>query len=171
MRQVTAAVLAMAVLAGACGGAADDGAGGVEEFADQGRDHLAAGDPIPTYNSDPPTSGPHAPVWTRCGIYSEPIPDVVQVHNLEHGVVMVQYRPDLSDSDVESLAALVRGLGDGYMVVAPRPGLAEPVVASAWTRLQRFDDVDIEGLRDFWLDNAQRGPEVVPCPFEEDSAA
>ena len=157
-------LLALAVLAAACGAGSP---GGIVEFDDLGRDHLSPGDPPPSYNSDPPTSGPHAPNWSRCGFNGRPIPDVVQVHDLEHGVVIVQYSPDLSEDDLQSLIALARGLGDGSMIIAPRPELGDLVVATAWTRMQRFAEVDITALRDFWSAYARQGPELVPCPFEE----
>lgn len=155
-----AALLAAALVISACGTS-----GGVQEFADEGRDHLGAGDPAPGYATDPPTSGPHAPTWSRCGIYERPIPDVVQVHDLEHGTVLVQYDPAIGDDDLQSLIALARGL-DGHMIVAPRDGISDLVVATAWTRMQRFETIDIEALRDFWLAYAQQGPELVDCPFE-----
>ncbi len=152
----------LAILAAACGSG-----DGITEFNDLGREHVGPGDAQPTYNSDPPTSGPHAPNWSRCGVTGREVPDVVQVHNLEHGTVIVQYSPDLSQGDLETLTALARGLGAGHMIVAPRADLDDLVVATAWTRMQRFSEVDIVGLRDFWLAYAQQGPETVPCPYDE----
>jgi hypothetical protein len=157
-----ALLLTLALTAAACGGS-----GGVEDFPELPADHLGAGDPLPTYNSDPPTSGPHAPTWSRCGIYQTPIPDVVQVHDLEHGTIVVQYDPAIGEDDLESLIALARGL-DGHMLVAPRPGLTDLVVATAWTHMQRFSTVDVDALREFWLAFAQQGPEVEACPFDGD---
>ena len=43
------------------------------------------------YNSEPPTSGPHLPYIAPWGIHTRPIPNELQVHNLEDGGVMVQY--------------------------------------------------------------------------------
>ena len=55
-----------------------------------GRDHITLGDPHIPYNSDPPTSGPHAsPV--ESGFYDTPIPDENIIHNLEHGFVVMSY--------------------------------------------------------------------------------
>ena len=44
-----------------------------------------------TYNTIPPTSGPHLGSLARWGVHDEPIPNELQVHNLEDGGVMVQY--------------------------------------------------------------------------------
>jgi len=156
-------VLLILTLLGVACGSGD----GVVEFDDLGRQHLSPGDAQPRYNSNPPTSGPHAPSWSRCGVSGREIPDVVQVHNLEHGTVIVQYSPELSEGDLDSLTALARGLSTGHMIVAPQTDLDDLVVVTAWTRMQRFSEVDIVAIRDFWVAYEQQGPENVPCPYEE----
>jgi hypothetical protein len=73
------------------------------KFDDQGNAHIQmVTEAHPPYNSDPPTSGPHLPYIAPWGIHTEPIPRELQVHNLEDGGVVVQYRcatpcPDLAD--------------------------------------------------------------------------
>ncbi len=124
----------------------------------------------PTYNSDPPTSGPHATKAAACGIFREPVPDVYQVHNLEFGVVVIQYAPSLEAVDIESLERLARGLGDRF-ILAPRPGLDSPVVATAWTAMMVLDGIDREKLRAFYDAYVGKGPEVLECPLEVDEGA
>ena len=51
--------------------------------------HIQPGQPHERYNSLPPTSGPHYPFTAPWGISSEPIPEELQVHNLEHGGVFI----------------------------------------------------------------------------------
>lgn len=141
-----------------------------EVFADLGGGHLAAGDPVPTYNSSPATSGPHAATPATCGIYTEELPDVVLVHNLEHGTIVVQYQPDLPESDLEELHGFARSLGT-HVLVAPRADLSAPVVVTAWTRLLEMDTVDTNTLQVFYDRWARLGPEVgVACPFGIDQA-
>ncbi|MGH8874671.1 MAG: DUF3105 domain-containing protein, partial [Acidimicrobiia bacterium] len=172
-------LMAAVMLLGACGGSE----GGevelpVQTFRDQGVNHLTeesvqdilAGAPGPDYNSDPPTSGPHAPTWAPCGVYREPIPDIFQVHTLEHGAVLAQYRPDLPADQVAALESLARELGQ-HVLVAPRDGLGPPVVLTAWTVLVELPELDLEAVREFHREYAQRGPEAVPCPFEVDQAS
>jgi hypothetical protein len=60
------------------------------------------------YNSDPPTSGPHAAFAPPPGIYSDPLPDVLAVHALEHGHVVVQYGARVPADVVAGLAHLAR---------------------------------------------------------------
>src|SRR5712692_7404723 len=63
---------------------AADSADQVQSFDDQGRDHLTPGAPLPKYNSNPPTSGPHSPYVMDWGIYDRLAPKEVLVHNMEH---------------------------------------------------------------------------------------
>lgn len=137
---------------------------GVQSFANQGQQHLQPGQDYTAYNSTPPTSGPHAPTPAPCGVSSQPIPNTVQVHDLEHGVVIVQYRPGLAPSQVQALQALGRSYSS-HVLVAPYPGLPTAVAATAWTKLMRLDRADTGKLRRFIDLFRQRGPEVgVPCP-------
>jgi hypothetical protein len=137
----------------------------VQTFADQGRTHLSPGGRYSKYNSIPPTSGPHDPNPAPCGVSTQPIPNEVQVHDLEHGVVMVQYRPGLDQAQVRSLEALARSYGS-HVLVAPYPGLNTPVAVTAWTKLMTLDRADTGKIRAFADLYRQRGPEgAVACPI------
>ena len=137
----------------------------VQTLADQGRTHLKAGGKYSKYNSTPPTSGPHDPSPAPCGISSQAIPNEVQVHDLEHGVIMLQYRPGLDRGQVKTLEDLGRSYSS-HVIVAPYPGLNTPVTATAWTKLMALDRVDTRKLRTFIDLYRQRGPEGgVPCPM------
>ena len=113
------------------------------KLEDQGNAHIQmASEPHPPYNSDPPTSGPHLPYIAPWGIHTEPIPRELQVHNLEDGGVVVQYRcatpcPDLADQ----LARIVRRY-ETQVILAPYPGMRTRIALTAWTRLDAFDDFD-----------------------------
>jgi pyruvate/2-oxoglutarate dehydrogenase complex dihydrolipoamide acyltransferase (E2) component len=45
----------------------------------------------PDYSKQPrpPTNGLHRPVWANWGFYQQPVPYAYEVHNLEHGAVIV----------------------------------------------------------------------------------
>lgn len=61
-------------------------------IADLGREHVAKEKWEKfTYNSNPPTSGPHDAQWTKAGIYDKPQGDGYLVHSLEHGYVIISY--------------------------------------------------------------------------------
>lgn len=43
------------------------------------------------YNSNPPTSGNHFPMWAKKGVYDRLISDGYLIHSLEHGYVIISY--------------------------------------------------------------------------------
>jgi hypothetical protein len=134
------------------------------------------GEPHASYNSKPPTSGPHwsilgeAPVpW---GIYREPVLDEAQVHNLEHGGVMIQY----NCRDCPDLVAQLEGFYNRYsaarplprypqstkLIVAPYYDMPSRIALTAWGRidtLDAYDEARITRFVDAYRDN---GPEAVP---------
>lgn len=112
-----------------------------ESFPDQGNLHIQiATDPHVPYNSEPPTSGPHLPYVAPWGVHTRPIPNELQVHNLEDGGVMVQYNctcPEL----VEQLRGIVTRY-DRFVVLAPYPSMKSRIALTAWTRLDRLEEFD-----------------------------
>jgi hypothetical protein len=136
----------------------------VQTLPNLGQGHLDPGGKYTKYNSTPPTSGPHDPAPAPCGVTTEPIANEVQVHDLEHGVIMVQYRPGLEAAQVSRLEALGRSYSS-HVIVAPYPGLPTAVAATAWTRLMTLDNADTGKLRRFIDLYRQKGPEQgVACP-------
>lgn len=61
-----------------------------QEVADLGRDHTVNISGI-IYNSNPPTSGEHFPVWAKKGVYDRLVSDGYLIHSLEHGYVIISY--------------------------------------------------------------------------------
>lgn len=142
----------------------------IETFPDQGRAHVQSPEAAPEYNSDPPTSGPHAPAPAACGVYTEPVSDLAQVHTLEHGAVIVQYDSSLPEDQVRRLQELARRLGD-HILVAPRQGMPAPVAVTAWTYRMLLEEVDTAAIQAFYHRYARQGPERAACPFQVDQAA
>lgn len=107
-----------------------------------GNDHVPTAEtPHVPYNSDPPTSGPHLPYIAPWGVHTRPIPKELQVHNLEDGGVLVQYRPQCADRVRAGLQAIVERYPD-HVVLAPYPGLDRCIALTAWTRIDKFDELD-----------------------------
>jgi hypothetical protein len=117
---------------------------------DQGNRHVQTlNEPIPPYNSEPPTSGPHLPYIAPWGIHTEPLSRQLQVHNLEDGGVMVQYNcPDGCPDLVAKLRAIVSGY-EHQVILAPYPGMKTRVALTAWTKLDAFDEFDEKRVRHF----------------------
>lgn len=140
-------------------------------YPDMGRGHVPQC--IPNYNTTPPTSGCHQPNWAPWEMSDTPIPDGLQVHNLEHGGIMVQYRPDpipgLPGAHVEDLRAFVQELRQQRkyckVVLAPYAGLQDAIALTAWGWLQTLDEFDETAIQRFIDDHIEKGPEQgTPCP-------
>lgn len=140
----------------------------VETFPDMGVQHLAAGASTPEYNSDPPTSGPHAQAPAPCGIYREPVPDTAQLHSMEHGAVVIQYDPDLPQDQLTELEGINWSSAD-EVIVAPRPDSPAPVALTAWNKRLLLDGVDVEVITAFEREFGNQSPEGgAQCPFQVD---
>lgn len=149
-----------------------------QAVAIQGRTHIRKESAHPPYNSIPPTSGWHyGDAEAAWGVHEDPIPDEVQVHNLEHGGVLIQYKPSgiapgLDEDLVNKLKALVERLREEprycKLILAPYPGLDAQIALTAWGRVDKFDielydesvEQRIRRFIDAWI---ERGPERVPC--------
>ena len=139
------------------GGSSSDGEdldlSSVETFPDQGRRHLEPDESF-VYNSNPPTSGPHAAVGVAPGIYDSPQPFASLLPVLEQGGIVIYYRPDLVGSaGEENLRTLVQdGLDQEFTIVLTADDrIDDPIVATAWRHALRLDAFDRERLRDFIL--------------------
>jgi hypothetical protein len=88
--------------------------------------------PPPKWNSFPPTSGRHYYQPLPFGIYTEPVPEIRLVHNLEHGAVILQYGNKVSAAQVQQITAWYQRDANA-LVVAPLPKLGAKVALTAWT--------------------------------------
>ena len=117
------------------------------------------------YNSLPPTSGSHVGGKAQWGVSASPIPDELQLHNLEDGGVMLQYNcmpgvdpqsPATPSAQVQDeCKKLVENLRDivkkypNKVLMAPYPKLDSRIALTAWTRLDKFSDFDEERIQKF----------------------
>jgi Protein of unknown function (DUF3105) len=92
--------------------------------------HLSNPDANVTYNSFPPSSGPHYQQPAPWGIYEDPIKQTILVHNLEHGGIVVQYG-DVGEETVKDIQSFYQD--DPYgLVVSPYPRLGKKIALTAW---------------------------------------
>jgi hypothetical protein len=138
----------------------------IQTFPIQGAQHIQRGESHPPYNSVPPTSGWHyGDAVAPPGVSSQPILDEVQVHNLEHGEIMVQYHCDPACPDVVSkLEAIVRSYPK-KVILAPYPALSQTghrIALTSWGRLAYLDDVDEPFIRNYIARFKDKGPEYFP---------
>ncbi len=181
-----AACLSVVVLLAACGGDDDDDGGGgaaseniweadeigeypypVQRFDNEapsaeGR-HFAQGE-FPGYNTvqygtDPPTSGRHIGELVEPGVYDEPVPNEVLVHQMEHGYAIAWYNCAASPALDEAGCSAVRdelgqvvnqALGDGLRaVMTPDTTMTHRIALTAWQYMDTMDEVDEERIRTF----------------------
>lgn len=148
---------------------------------------------IVDYNSNPPSSGPHYPIWANFGEYPAPVQAGYLVHDLEHGAVLLLYKPcdddagapggDASDVDAAapgacaSIKDALRRVRDAIptdpvcdpsirvrVIIAPYPELDVPIAAAAWGWTYRANCLDETSLRDFALAHYGQGPEDICAP-------
>jgi Protein of unknown function (DUF3105) len=126
------------------------------------------------YSSSPPTSGKHYVEPAEDGAYDE-APDPKQlVHSMEHGRVIIWFKPNLPADDRADLAALFNE--DTYqMLITPDPTrMKYQVAATAWNaeplqngtgRLLGCPKMNAEvfdAIRAFKDEHRSNGPEPVP---------
>ena len=125
---------------------------------EQGREHATVLPADFAYNSFPPTSGFHNPRPAIYNLYTEPVPQMLLVHNLEHGAVVVQYGDRVAQSDLERLRAWYAADPVG-LVVAPLPALGDKVAATAWTQLLTCTGFGEQAIASFTEAYRYQGPE------------
>jgi len=120
-------------LSGALRSSLEQGGCTVDSRADSGQKHVAAADA--RYTVNPPAGGNHDPVPSPPGFYdlANAPSDPHLVHSLEHGFVVVWYRPDgVAPATVDRLRDLARSRR--WVIVVPRPPLPAALAATAWHR-------------------------------------
>jgi Protein of unknown function (DUF3105) len=137
------------------------------------REHVTDPNQTVDYRTNPPTDGRHFVEPAEDGIYDEAPPDQRLVHTLEHGRVIVWFKPSLPEAARANLKAFFEG--DQYqMVLAPRADMPYDVAASAWNRdpqpngtgrllaCPKYSERVFDALAAFREQNRSNGPEPIP---------
>ena len=103
----------------------------------QNRDHINQSETIQVYNSNPPTSGPHAGA-IKGGFYSEEILDINGVHNLEHGFIWITYR-NISPNAIATLKKIAKRYS-GRVLVSERMANDTQITLASWGRLDKMTE-------------------------------
>ncbi len=168
------APLAVILLGAACSGSGGDAVGDgdgdaldpsgyaypvqhIEEI--EARDHFPTGQTYDSYNSNPPTSGPHADTFVPNGVSELPVAKEVAVHNMEHAGVVVWYNCNAGPAlDTDACAVLRNQLsqvvlqevadGNGVMMT-PYSLMHARIALTAWGYLDTFEGFDEARVRAF----------------------
>lgn len=130
-------------------------------FRSEGRDHVT--EPV-RYGSNPPHSGPHNPVPAEDGVYDEAPRTEALVHSLEHGRILMQFRPQVSDETKGRLKSLYDE-DPSHMLLVPNARMPYEVAATAWTNVlgcRKATPAVFDTIRAFKVRYRDRGPEYVP---------
>jgi hypothetical protein len=133
----------------------------VVSVPNQGREHVAPGQPHPAYNSNPPASGWHYPTTAAWGFHPNQLPDELLIHNLEHGGIWIAYRDDQDSALVDPLVALAREF-PRKLVITHRPANNIPLAVVAWDHVMKLERFDRTAIVDFYTRFKNKGPEFVP---------
>ena len=137
------------------------------------QDHTTSPDERVDYETNPPSIGRHYQIPAEDGAYSEAPTDEELVHGLEHGRVIIWFKPGLPSEQRASLKALFDE-DDYQMFLVPRSDMPYAVAASAWNRdplpegrgqlllCNEFTPEIYDALRAFRDEHRSRGPEPVP---------
>lgn len=124
--------------------------------------HIKLGESHEPYNSNPPTSGPHIGDGVAGpGIKDKPVSDELVVHSLEHGAVVLWYRQDLNEEEVERLKK-VFSEASGKKIMMPRQNMDTPIALTSWNYILKLEAVDEVKIKEFIEINNDRGPEKAP---------
>lgn len=115
----------------------------------------------------PPTNGPHRPIWANWGFYTQPVPYAYEVHNLEHGAVVIHLglrigRP-AGTSVVRTWAA-----SPPYLLIVPGLPADVPqrgVTVTSWQRAmicKTWNARTLAAIRTYRDAYRGRGPEQIP---------
>jgi len=146
--------------------------GPVEILDDQGRGHIAPGNAGGPYLTIPPASGSHwitnpsetVPTGSpaRWGAYGTPLPDEVQIHNLEHGGIVLNYNCSEGCAElVDQLQSVIPGQGAQF-ILAPYPNMSTRIAITSWRHIDQMDEFDADRLNAFIDAYLDRAPESVP---------
>jgi hypothetical protein len=170
----TAAALAFAFSAGGGGGEVSKqrqeaarkaaAAAGCSDrtFPVEGRAHTSK---RVSYKTNPPTSGDHNGVPAPDRVYAEAPPAENVVHSLEHGRIVLQYRPDAPSVARAGLKAVFDDDPSKLLLLPNDTGMTYAVAATAWTRLlgcPAYNERVPAAMRAFRDAYRDKGPEQVP---------
>ncbi|HLW59364.1 MAG TPA: DUF3105 domain-containing protein [bacterium] len=146
--------------------AAQPGSNTGDRVAYEGNTHVPIGSPI-QYQAHPPASGNHYPNPAPPGVYPAGILPGFWVHSLEHGYVVLAYKPPATPQLLGEFDAMVKDFpkskyGYAKLVIVPYTEMDHPFAVLAWTWRLWLDTFDRQRVLDFYRAHVDRGPEDVP---------
>lgn len=131
-----------------------------QAVSDMGNNHVTDISDV-AYNSNPPTSGAHFPVWAKPGVYSRFISDGYFIHSMEHGYIVLWYDCDKLTSSGYNFIPAALAHGDEPVGTPAATSSAKPLTKMT---VQPHDNIN-------WITPQTQPSEEVPLPdsFKSDS--
>ena len=134
--------------------------------ANEGWSHVPEGSAI-TYAHNPPASGPHYPAWLRYEEFPAAQARGYWVHNLEHGAIVMLYRPD-AGALIQQMQTAYRALpldpqcgNSARALLTPDPLLNTPVAVIAADHVLSGSCVSPNAINSFVTTHRGRAPEQI----------
>jgi hypothetical protein len=140
--------------------------------------HVPVGTDITSWDSNPPSSGEHYPIWAAFQEFDAAVPRGYYVHDLEHGAVDFLYNCSAdggAGADAGACDAMIAGLRQAAAslpddpmcdpsvrvryVLTPDPLLDYPVAAAAWGWTYNAACLDLPTLEAFAKAHYAQAPE------------
>ena len=147
-----------------------------ENLPMEGQTHVPVCDAV-TYETNPPSSGDHWPLWAEYRLHESPVPRQVLVHNLEHGAIVMSHRCSEGGAEctsdvlaafeeaadtfgVDPLCASVMGAAiRSRVVVTEDPLLETPIALAGWRATYTATCIDVPSMVDFFERRYGKGTE------------
>lgn len=157
---------------GVGGSAAEANCTDISTHENEGNNHVDTGTPV-EYGTNPPTTGNHWPPdqVASPGFYTDTVEPERLVHNMEHGQIVIWYRPDAPQEIKDNLQQVVEQQPEATIAV-PWEALESPYnfALTAWAgadnsgKIRSCEQVGQEVIDDFRARFQGRGPEPVGIP-------
>jgi hypothetical protein len=149
---------------------ADANCGPIERHPSEGHEHVRNGQAV-TYDASPPTSGSHYAVPAEAGFYdadSDIEPERL-VHNLEHGMIVIWYRPNAPDLGfIEKQVEELVEQEPAFTVGAPYPEMPDGynIVFTSWRQSRACEFASQDIADDFRRQFQGKSPEPLTPAFD-----
>ncbi len=137
-----------------------------QQLPDEGYDHFQVGTQI-QYRAHPPASGPHYPFPAPGGVYAQGLLPGFWVHSLEHGYIVLVYKPPVSQELQAQFQEMVKDFpkskfSNVKLVIAPYDEMIHPFAVLSWDWRVWLDAFDRAKVLEFYQQHVDHGREDLP---------
>jgi hypothetical protein len=137
-----------------------------ERVPDEGWEHVPVGSQI-HYRANPPSSGSHYPFPAPAGVYPNGLQTGFWVHSLEHGYIVLLYKPPASQDQLATFDKMMSDFpkskfGNVKLLIVPYSDMPHPFTLLAWDWRLEMDTLQEGTVLQFYKDHLDHGREDIP---------